>query len=190
MKIVLSFLIFFLVFSNCSFANEELNATQIQQKESFILEAHKTIQEIEVEISDANIWIKSYASYLTSIEVKENLKKIKKRIRYLTRHARRMEQRDELNGLIAKENILQAQLGKLKGNTDSPFANLITPPKIDDVPKISNPFDILTGLSLIKTLNSNFDEYKKRKDNLSSLIVLLRKESEIYKKLTKLDKKK
>ncbi len=178
---------------------EEL-ALQQKQKELALLEAKKErkrkkkiqeyeqeLQQIELEISDENMWVKSYASYLTSLDVKKNLEAIRKRIQYLSKNAKTPSDRDELNALISKESILASQIDKLKGNSSSPFSELITPPKIDEIPKISNPFDVFTGLSLIKKLNADFEEYKKKKENLAQLIVLLRKEFEIYKKLAHID---
>jgi len=142
---------------------------------------------IEADISEENMWIKSYASYLTSLDVKKNLDNIRKRIQYLSKNAKTAGDRDELNALISKESILASQIDKLKGESNSPFSELITPPKIDTITKIENPFDIFTGLSLIKKLNANFEDYKKKKENLANLIKLLRKENEIYKKLALLD---
>ena len=148
------------------------------------------IAKLDAQVSDENVWIKSYASYLTSLEVKNNLDKIKKRIKWLSKHAKTSSDMDELTGLISKENILTSQINKLKGDSSAPFSKLITPPKIEEVPKISNPFEIFTGLSLIKTIDANYEDYKKRKENLSTLIVLLRKELALYKKLSKIDPQK
>ena len=159
---------------------------RVEQIERYLTE----LQNLEQVIFEEKVWMKSYASYLTSIEVRENLAKIKKRINYLTKKAKTISDHDELNALLSKENILTSQIEKLKGKYDAPFSKLITPPTIDEIPEISNPFDIFTGLSLVKTLNSNFDEYKKRKDSLKALIQLLRKENSIFQQITLLDTEK
>jgi len=148
------------------------------------------LNQLEAQISDENVWIKSYASYLTSLEVKRNLDKIKKRIKWLSKNAKTPSDMDELAGLISKENILTSQINKLKGDSSAPFSKLITPPKIDEVPTIANPFEIFTGLSLVKTIDANYEDYKKRKENLNTLIILLRKELDLYKKLADLNPKK
>ncbi|WP_226960585.1 mechanosensitive ion channel domain-containing protein [Sulfurimonas paralvinellae] len=148
------------------------------------------LNRLESQISDENVWIKSYASYLTSLDVKSNLDKIKKRIKWLSKHAKTSSDIDELNGLISKENILTSQVDQLKGKSSAPFSNLITPPKLDKIPNISNPFEIFTGLSLIKTIDANYEDYKRKKENLNELIILLRKEIGIYKNLYKIDQKK
>jgi len=213
MKIRTLFLLLFLIFSSSLFAQTDINkvltSTEIideeidlakieeQKKLEAIAKAEKKRQDeielnkqrlvnLEKNISTENTWIKSYASYLTSLEVRTNLQTIKKRINYLRKHAKNVKDRDELNALISKENILTSQVEKLKGKSSAPFAELITPPEILEVEKITNPFDIFTGFSTIKTLNSNFEEYKLKRETLTDLIILLRKESEIYQKLESL----
>ena len=172
----------------------EQNATDTTKEEALTLEKIKSYEQqintIESEISDENMWMKSYSSYMTSMDVKHNLDAIKKRIRYLAKHSKTDADKDELIALISKENILASQIEKLKGtNSSAPFSGLITPPNIDKVPEINNPFDILTGLSVIKTLNANLEEYKKKRESLIDLINKLKQEKEIYKKIVHLQPK-
>jgi len=174
-----------------SIIQKEKEEAQKERARTEQIERYRTeLQEIEQKIFEEKVWMKSYASYLTSLEVRDNLANIKKRIDYLSKKAKTTSDRDELNALISKENILTSQIEKLKGKYSAPFSKLITPPRIDEIPDISNPFDVFTGISLVKTLNANFDEYIKRKDSLNELIVLLRKENDIYKKIRALDREK
>jgi small-conductance mechanosensitive channel len=147
----------------------------------------KNLEKISAEIDSENVWIKSHASYLTSVEVRNSLEKIKNRINYLTKYAKTTSDKDELNALVSKESILTSQVEKLKGQSYAPFAQLITPPVINEQIKINNPFDIFTGISLIKTLNANVDEYKKKLMSLTNIVIVLRKESAIYEHIVKLD---
>lgn len=206
MKINYLFLALFVFFSSSVFAENEtdkvLTPTQeislqkaIEEEEAAKLEAKRKediaanialLVDIEKDISSNNTWIKSYASYLTSLEVRTSLEKIKKRINYLRKRAKTMSDRDELNALISKESIVTSQVEKLKAKSSAPFSKLITPPEIEEVEQITNPFDIFTGFSTIKTLNANFEEYKHKRDTLMNLTILLRKENEIYKKLESL----
>ena len=192
--------------SQVTLTKEELAALEKQKEEAKLAQAAKeaeeqkekvrlksikhykeSLAELEDEISTNNSWIKSYASYLTSLQVRTNLELINQRINQLSKNANTLAEHDELNALIAKKDILTTQVEKLKGKGAAPFSELITPPAIGDVEDISNPFDIFTGFSIIKTLNTDFDEYKQKRDNLMKLIVLLRKEKEIYKALSQLD---
>ena len=169
-------------------ALEKEQELELQRSKNVALYKEKLAQ-LESEISNKSSWIKSYASYLTSLEVRTNLETINKRIKTLSENANTLAEHDELNALISKKDILTSQVEKLKGKGDAPFSELITPPVIGEVEDITNPFDIFTGFSTIKTLNANFDEYKQKRDTLMRLIILLRKENDIYRTLSKIDAK-
>ncbi len=169
-------------------AKEKREELELQRAQSVKLYKEK-LALLENEISSKNSWIKSYASYLTSLEVRTNLEKINSRIKQLSKNADTLAEHDELNALIAKKDILTSQVEKLKSKGAAPFSELITPPAIGEIDDITNPFDIFTGFSTIKTLNTNFEEYKQKRDTLMRLIILLRKEKEIYKNLAKIDSK-
>lgn len=194
------FLILFLLFTTLLFSadvssegkyllleKEKSEAKKESEREEEIERYRADLYNIEHNILQEKVWMKSYASYLTSLEVRDNLSSIKKRIDYLSKKAKTTSDNDELNALISKENILTSQIEKLKGKYNAPFSKLITPPTINDIPDILNPFDIFTGISLVKTLNSSFDEYIKRRNSLKALILLLRKENAIYKKISAID---
>ena len=166
----------------------ELEIEKEKQRTTRISEYLKSLQQLENEISKEKVWTKSYASYLTSLDVRNSLKKIKTRIRFLQKKRKKtLSQQDELNALISKEKILTSQIEKLKEKDSAPFSKIITPPIIEDKPSITNPFDIFTGISLIKTLDSDYNDYIKRKDELTELISLLEKEKNIYKEISLLD---
>ncbi|QSZ41694.1 mechanosensitive ion channel [Sulfurimonas aquatica] len=211
MKIIQLFL--FLLLSTSLFAQNDLNVTltpeqlieqnrvaeeerlkeekeKLAEQKRFEIAAYESeLQALEQEIPTENVWIKSYASYLTSLDVKNNLEKIKERINYLVKNAKTISDGEELSVLIEKETLLSSQVDKLKGRSAAPFSNLLVPPVIGEVEKISNPFDIFTGLSAIKTIRTDLDEYKLKKESLEGLIVLLRKENKIYEILQNLDSK-
>lgn len=191
MSLRLLLFLLFILFSSLLQAEVAAVDDSVAKKENEIAQKienyEQTLQAIESEISEENMWMKSYSSYLTSMDVKQNLEAIKKRIKYLSKHAKTDADNEELIGLISKQNILASQIEKLKGSGSSaPFSELITPPNIDKVPEIHNPFDILSGLSTIKTLNANLEEYKKKRESLIELIDKLKQENKIYKKLLQL----
>jgi small-conductance mechanosensitive channel/cell division protein FtsB len=148
------------------------------------------LDDLDIEISKEKVWTKSYATYLTALEVKSSLNDIRERIKYLSKNNKTQAEKEELRALEAKEKILAAQVSQLKDSYSTPFSELITPPKIDDAPQISNPFDIFAGISYIKKANTDFDEYMKNKKELTRLIKLLEREIEIYNSIEKLDKNK
>ena len=161
-----------------------------QLNKNRILDYKSELNALEKEINKEQVWTKSYSSYITSLEVRENLEKIKDRIDYLKKKGSTLSEKDELDALISKEKILASQIEKLKERDSAPFSKLLTPSNIDVIPTITNPFDIFAGVSLIKTLNTDFDDYIKRKQELTALIELMRKENKIYENIEALDSQK
>jgi small-conductance mechanosensitive channel len=150
------------------------------------------IKEIEHKIAKKDsVWMKSYASYLTSLEVRESLEEIKNRIEFLQKKRdKSLSETDELSALISREKILTSQIEKFKKKDSSPFSDLLTPPNIDEIPSITNPFDIFAGISLIKTLDKSFDDYLLKKEELKQLVSLLKAQDHIYKEIASIDEQK
>ena len=167
---------------------QEIEKASEQERKEKISKYISALKELDEEISKEKVWMKSYASYLTSLDIRGKLENITNRIKYLKKEGKSISDMDELNALISKEKILAAQIDKLKGKDSAPFSKLLTPPEIEEAVEINNPIDIFTGISLIKTQNSDFNDYLSRKEKLSELIVLLRKERAIYESIKELDK--
>lgn len=165
--------------------NLELESVRTEKLSYLLLE----IENIEANIlKKDSVWIKSYASYLTSLDVRENLTKIRARIKYLSKkRKKKISENDELTALVSKEKILASEIEKLKKKGTAPFASLITPPNIDEIPDITNPFDIFTGISLVKSLDKSFNDYILRKDELKDIIELIKHELSIYKEIKLID---
>ncbi|MCK9474037.1 mechanosensitive ion channel domain-containing protein [Sulfurimonas sp.] len=170
-------------------ALQKIKLAQESEKKEKIAKYISDLKEIEAKIAKKDsVWMKSYSSYLTSLDVRESLEKIVDRINFLQKKRNKtLSEADELSALIAREKILTSQIEKLKKKDSSPFSDLLTPPNIDEVPKINNPFDIFVGISLIKTLDSDFNSYILKKDELKELILLLRSEIRIYGEIMALD---
>lgn len=160
---------------------------QDEQRESKILIYLSDLDKIEEKIAKEKVWMKSYASYMTSLDIRSKLEKIKQRIKYLKKEGRTISELDEVNALISKEKILASQIEKLKEKGTAPFSKLLTPPEIEETLEITNPLEIFTGISLIKTQNAYLNDYISRKEELSELIVLLRRENAIYEDIKKID---
>lgn len=173
-------------------AAEELERIRVAEentKNQRIAQLLSELKIVQEKISNKeSVWIKSYASYLTSLEVRESLEKIVERINYLQKKREKtLSEADELSALIAREKILTSQIEKLKKKDSSPFSILLTPPNIDDIPSITNPLDIFMGISLIKTLDQGFKDYIAKKEELGTVVGLLRSEINIYTQLESLD---
>lgn len=147
-----------------------------------------SLDEIEESIAQETVWMNSYASYMTSLDIRAQLEKIKKRIKVLSKKkSKQITELDELNALASKEKILASQINQFKEKGTAPFSKLLTPPEIHEAPLITNPIDIFTGLSLIKTHNTYLSDYNIKKEELYDLVTLLQEEYDIYKKIRALD---
>ncbi len=178
--------IFLFLFSISLFADAVIDANLTKVD---IDGLYAKIKEIDYEISQEKVWTKSYDSYLTSQKVKSELKKIQQKIKKLKRY-RSKKYKSELESLISKEKILTTQLEDLEKNSDTPFGELINPPKMDDAPEVKNPFNIFSAYSYLKTIKKEFNEYNQRKDELEHLIELFDKKAKIYEKILKYNKDK
>jgi len=189
----------FVIFSTLLFANESnssvdtlapeaIEALKEQKRLDTIQNLLDEIQKLETEISKEQVWMKSYTSYMKSLEIRQSLQEISKRIDYLSKHSKTISDFDEMNSLVSKKKILASQIDELREKDSAPFAKLLTPPQIENIPTISNPFDIFTGISLIKTLDSDLNDYMRSKQELSKLLEILTKEQEIYTRIAALDK--
>ena len=169
---------------NTSLVNEQTEENLVDENIVFYL---GKLEKIEEKITKEKVWMKSYASYMTSLDIRNQLDRIKERIKFLDKKAKSIEELDELNALLSKQKILASQIERLKEEGSAPFSRLLTPPDIEEAVEISNPLDIFTGLSLIKTQNTYLSDYIARKEKLSELIQLLREEDMIYKSIAEID---
>lgn len=148
------------------------------------------LSKIQKELSrGSSIWIKSYNSYMAYQEARKNLREIKRRILELQDRTPNLDNKLESEALQAKEKILSGQIELLKAQGTSPFVSLLKPDEAGDLPTISNPFDIVTGLSYVKRLNSQYKDYVLRKEELQDLIALLERQVALYKDLMRLNPK-
>lgn len=164
--------------------NEEL------QREAEIKSTREELRKIQKELSRGNsVWIKSYNSYMAYQEARKSLRDVKRRIQDLENVASTAERKLEIEALQAKEKILTDQVDLLKSQGASPFVSLLKPDEAGEQPSITNPFEIVTGFSYIKRLNSQYRDYILREEELQDLIALLERQIGLYKDLIQLDPK-
>lgn len=136
------------------------------------------------------LWQKSYHSYVTYLEVAQELKEVRKEIKKLSKRGSSFDARDELNALATREQILAKQIDLLQGKENAPFKDLIIPDELPEPPEVANPISIFTALSYIKLLEGKVSEYKQRESNLREYIVILRKKTRLEAELSAISKNK
>ena len=178
-----------------------LNAAQKEEKpaeeqpievpqEVQIQNAQDELSKIQKELSHgSSIWLKSYNSYMAYQEARKSLRDVKYRIEQLENRSSNVERKLEIEALQAKQKVLTEQIDLLKAQGTSPFVSLLKPDEAGELPNITNPFDIFTGLSYVKRVNSQYRDYVLREEELQELIALLEHQVELYKELMHLNPK-
>lgn len=174
---------------NVEEASPTTEAPQLS-KEVEIQNAKNELSKIQKELSKGNsIWLKSYNSYMAYQEARKSLREVKFRIDDLENRSQNIERKLELEALQAKQKVLTEQIDLLKAQGASPFVSLLKPDEAGILPTITNPFQIVTGLSYVKRINSQYRDYILREEELQELIKLLERQVVLYKEITRLDDK-
>lgn len=174
--------------ASLSLAEGEQNATNESVKQDQNTSAIKDLiikkETLEQELSENNIWSKIYSNYHT-------YKELKKQAESLNADIARLESRRQLTkkqkDVLEKENeriaTLTGKLQLLKEYEKDPFAKLLTPPSIDKVPHVGNPFAVIGALSFQEKINSDQEEYQSRYESLNHIVEKLQEKAEILERL-------
>jgi len=179
-------LIVLLLCSGLAFAeveNKKNTIVNFQDKnkiEALLLEK----EVLEKELVEENIWSKIYSNYHTYKELKKqevfldaDIKRLEKK-KKLTK-----EQEETLEKEKEKKVTLMGKLQLLKEYEKDPFEKFLTPPSIDDVPTVSNPFAVIGALSYQKKLNSDQESYSSRYESIKDIMIKLKEKDSILKQL-------
>lgn len=138
---------------------------------------------------DSSIWTKSYNSYMAYQGSRKSLREVQRRIIELQDRSSTTERRLEIEALQAKEKILTDQIDQFRAQGTSPFVSLLKPDAIENPPKITNPFGIITGFSYTKRLDGQYKDYVLKAEELRELTDVMQRQVTLYRQLMKLDKK-
>jgi len=145
---------------------------------------------LDKEISENNIWTKIYSNYHIYKELKNQSSKLYQDIITLqSKFDLSDEEKAKLKKLQEQQTIIQGKLQLLKEYEKDPFKKFITPPKIEDVPTVSNPLAVISAISYQEKLKSDQKEYEDKFASIEQLIHEIEQKKAILLKLTKLDPK-
>lgn len=152
--------------------------------------AQDELAKIQKELSRGNsVWLKSYNSYMAYQESRKSLREVQHRISQLEDRSSTVERKLEIEALQAKQKVLTDQIELLKAQGASPFVSLLKPDEAGELPSITNPFQIVTGLSYVKRINSQYKDYVLREEELQEIIGLLERQVALYKDMMRLNPK-
>ncbi len=147
----------------------------------------RQLSEVEGLLGKDNIWQKSYNTYLTYMEVKHELEKIDGEIKKLEHRKPTTATAERIDSLMARQRILTDQLALLQSHGTSPFAELLKPAEIEEMPKITNPIDIFSGFSFNKKIGQQLKDYRERGEELKKYLDLLLKKRKLLERLATMD---
>ena len=162
------------------------NKRLLREKRQKAIERLKSELDIVNEkLNKDNVWEKSYNSHIAYAQVREDLKKLQKKIFALsTKEKKSIDDKETLEDLRSKEKILSEQFELLDAQQNkSMFSTLLQPEEIEEVPVLSNPIDIITAISFVKHLEEIFSDYKKQGVELNEEIALIKKKKSILENL-------
>lgn len=155
-----------------------------EQKINELLTAKDTIDK---ELIDDNIWSKIYSNYHTYQELKKQqllLDKNIKRLEILKKLTQK--QKKELAKDKESKVTLLGKLRLLEEYEKDPFKKFLTPPAIENVPNIENPFAVIGALSYREKLRSDQELYTSRYRSLSGIMKKLKEKESILEELVEL----
>jgi len=185
---LMTWLLVWALAASLSFAEGEQNATnesvKQEQNTSGIQDLIINKETLEKELAENNIWSKIYSNYHTYKELKKESESLNADIARLeSRRQLTKKQKDVLEKEKEKIATLTGKLELLKEYEKDPFAKLLTPPSIDEVPHVGNPFAVIGALSFQEKLNSDQEAYQSRYESLNHIVSKLEEKSEILEKL-------
>jgi len=162
-----------------------VNVAQLGAQVESILLRKKALDKT---LAENNIWSKIYSNYHTYNELKKQEIFIDADIAKLE-NKKRLTKKQKLSLMSEKEKkaTLTGKLQLLKEYEEDPFKKFLTPPSLEGVPSVTNPFAVIGALSYQKKLNSDQEEYNKRYESLKSIMQKLQEKKRLLNELLKLN---
>ena len=139
---------------------------------------------LDKNLKNNNIWSKIYSNYHTYLQLKKDEEKIKEQLVILDNKYQRTEAEEKaFEKLKSKKAIYDGKLQLLKEYEHNPFEKFLTPPEITDIPKVSNPLEVISALSYIKKLHSDEAEYNSRFESIQNVVKELKSKKVLLQKI-------
>ncbi|MGX2971343.1 mechanosensitive ion channel domain-containing protein [Helicobacter sp. T3_23-1059] len=149
---------------------QNLQNPQNSPKPSTTKDIKAKLEEIESALAkNDSIWLKRYADYADYMRIAREIDSLSSEVLSLQKTNTDKESINQKKHTI---ETLQRQLELLKDKSD-PFADIIQKPEIPEIPSITNPFAIISGISFVKSLNASKASLESSKKSLDELILLI-----------------
>lgn len=141
-------------------------------------------KEIDENLLKDNIWESLYYNHETYQSLDIKLKSLKAKMRAFKSHSSlSKKEKFEYQKIKEEYKIIEGKLSQLKEYKDDPFKKLVASPEIGEEPTITNPIEIIKGMSFKKQLATVKEEYAQRYKSLNDAIAKLYKKRVILQEL-------
>jgi len=145
-------------------------------------------ENIEKELIEDNIWSKIYSNYHTYKVLKRQKSTLDTQISFLEKQNKLTKDEKEILEIgHAERKTLIGKLELLKEYEKDPFKKFLTPPVIELVPTVTNPFAVISALSYFDKLNSDQEEYNSYYESLKHIVEKLKERQTLIISLQELD---
>jgi len=192
----LKYLIVLLLFTIVLWGENDVNNSIAESNNSIIdnkiniqlTELNSKLNELDKKESLDNEWVKTYSAYISHKELLDKKTKFNQKIQKLkSLKTLTQKQKAELRTLKKDYKVIEDKINLVKDFEKDPFKKLISPPELKDMPKITNPFAVIGGLSYIKEMDSKKNKYIEKYNSLNKTITSLYKRRTILDKIVKIN---
>ena len=144
----------------------------------------RRLARMESEENRGNVWTKIYSNYQTYQELKERQDKLVADIFHLRRKKHLTpEEQKRLEAYRMERQTNQGKLQLLAEFQRDPFKKLLAPPPTGELPKIGNPFSIISAISYLKKLKGDQQVYEESFETLEMTIKGLEEEKKLLQEM-------
>lgn len=189
------FIVFSLLYASSVLADVKTEQNEIienKQEESqkaekidILLLQKKTVEQ---KLLENNIWSKIYSNYHTYNELQEHEKELSAKIlRLESMKELTKKQKKQLEDYKREEVTLLDKLQLLQEYARDPFKQFLTPPEIETVPNVENPFAVIGALSFKEKLRLDQNLYDGRYTSLRNILKKFKDRERIIEELLRLE---
>ncbi len=132
-----------------------------------------------------SVWLKRYTNYANYHIISNEIDTLKNDLNILEKEGKNIQAITEKKHSL---ETLERQLDLLKDYKDNPFKDIIQKPEVAEIPIVSNPFAIFSGISYIKNLQAQRAILDSNRNNLESVLAMVERKYNLLIELAKTDK--
>lgn len=177
--------ILWLIFITCNLLLAETNSATKLEDAIKTDAIRQKITAIDEAIQD-NLWYKRYGNYLSYQKLLEELSTVDAEVKKI-KNAKDKVSIEKRERLASKQESLEKQIELLQEFKNSPFSRMVESVELENYPRITNPFAIISALSYIKKIKQDSMDYRARIDRLDFLVGKLKEKLSLIEEMYQIE---